>query len=456
MKIDIETLSKYSKPGPRYTSYPTAPVFNDEFTVQDYHEIIGARDRSHIPLSLYFHLPFCTSVCFFCACNVIYTKNAARTAPYLDLLREEMRMLASELDPARVVKQLHWGGGTPSFLTPEEMAALWKDITTYFTIAPDAEISVELDPRSTTAEHVEVLAKCGFNRASLGVQDLDPRVQEAVNRIQPLEMSRELAAQLRAKNFHGVNVDLIYGLPEQTLGSFEHTLDEILELKPDRISLFHFAYLPHLKKHQKRIDEGALPSTETKLEIFKMATERFLEAGYRYIGMDHFALPDDEMSVAQENRRLHRNFQGYTICRDCDLLGIGVTSIGEAGGAFIQNQKDMKAYEEAISSGSLAVYRGHKRTRDDEIRRRVILELICNFELHFSEVEAEFDINFQEYFAEELPGLQPFMEDELLIQEGDVIRVTEAGRYVIRNICMVFDAYLKTLETRGQKFSKTV
>jgi len=456
-QVNLKWLKKYSRPGPRYTSYPTAPVFDTSFTSDDYIKMLERPDGKNVPLSLYFHIPFCESVCSFCACNVIYTKNRSHVDPYLDLVKKEMDMLVSHLDPSRLVDQLHWGGGTPTFMSPDRMDVFYEEIKKRFSFTENAEISIELDPREVTKDHISVLRKHGFNRASLGVQDVDEKVQKAVNRLQPMdEQVVPIYESLRKEGFHGINMDLIYGLPHQTPVSFEKTVEAIISLCPDRISLFNFAYLPHLKKHQVKIDASALPDTDSRLEIFAMSVERFITAGYVYVGMDHFALPDDELVLAQSDGTLHRNFQGYTTRGGCDLLGIGVTSIGELDNGYAQNYKKLEQYSAALEEGRFPVERGYRRTEDDTIRHRVIMELISHFRLDTKKIEKDYGIDFQSYFAGELQELKQFEEDGLLSFENAEITVGFQGRFVIRNICMLFDAHLQELENKGQKFSKTV
>jgi oxygen-independent coproporphyrinogen-3 oxidase len=454
--INLQWLRKYSRPGPRYTSYPTAPVFHSGFTERDYIELLSNPAQRSVPLSFYFHIPYCESVCYFCACNVIYTRNRGKVDPYLDLVLKEMDLLKKYIDPVRRVDQLHWGGGTPTFLTPDRMDRFYSAIEDRFTFNDGAEISVELDPREITDEHLEILRKHGFNRGSLGIQDVDPRVQEAVNRIQPLELVTRIYDQMRSRGFAGINFDLIYGLPYQTPDSFERTIDAVVELRPDRISLFNFAYLPHLKKHQTRLNASALPDTETRLAIFARAVNRFIEAGYVYIGMDHFALPDDELCVSQNNGTLHRNFQGYTTRGGCDLIGVGLTSIGELSGGYAQNYKKLDEYTAAIESGNLPIERGYHRTQEDALRHRVIMGLISHFHMKFDKFKTDTGVDFRSHFDREMEELKGFADDGLLTIDDDGIDVPFQGRFVIRNICMVFDAHLSDLESRGQKFSKTV
>lgn len=455
-RVDLKWLRKYSTPGPRYTSYPTAPVFSNDFGPEDYGKLLSANGPG-VPLSFYYHIPFCKSVCAFCACSVVYTRKTDRVDPYLDMVIQEMDMVRSHIHPGRTVTQLHWGGGSPTFLTPDRMESFMKAITRRFSIQEDAEVSIELDPRESSTEHLEVLRELGFNRASLGIQDVDEAVQKAVNRIQPLEeVILPVYETLNRLGFSGVNVDLIYGLPHQTPGSFARTLNAVLDMRPARISLFNFAYLPHLKTHQKRIKEADLPGTEDRLEIFASAVHAFVSAGYEYIGMDHFALPEDELSVSQKKGELHRNFQGYTTRGGSDLIGFGVTSIGEIANGYAQNTKDLNTYMSSIAEGKLPIERGLIRSKDDTIRHSVIMQLINHFELDFHQVEDRFQIDFPSYFQKELQGLVGFQNDGLLTVDQNGIRVFWQGRFVIRNICMVFDAHLTELQKKGQKFSKTV
>lgn len=421
-------LRKYDSPAPRYTSYPTAPSFRDDFDAVDYAQLLSESVHHANPLSLYVHVPFCRNVCWFCACNVVYTANRKRCAPYLDLVREELRLVAEHLHGgSRKVKQLHWGGGTPTFLAPEEIFRLYENIGEFFEPAPlaEREFSIELDPRETTAEHVAALRQCGFTRASLGIQDFDADVQSAVHRIQPFELTADLANALRDNGFRSINADLIYGLPLQDLSRFESTLRKLTRIRPDRVSLFHFAYLPELKKHQRNIRAGDLPGASTRLRLFELAVEILAAEGYVHIGMDHFALPGDELAVAQRERRLHRNFQGYTTMPDADLLGFGVSSIGALGGgsagphaAYIQNAKDLSDYEARLGRGELPVMRGLVLSEVDRLRRYIINELICHFELQFSAVESRFGgvvhEGFARCFADELRALEDFERDGLL------------------------------------------
>ena len=450
----LSLLEKYSVAGPRYTSYPTAPAFSKDFGEVEYRAVL-ARGRG--PLSLYVHLPFCRHVCWFCACSVIYTNNQGRVGPYLELLAREADLLLGSLDSSRPVTHLHLGGGTPTFLTPDEIRRLTENLGERFHFSEEAEKSVELDPRTATQGHLDALSEFGFNRASLGVQDFAQDVQKAVNRIQPFEQTAELLADLRRRGYRELNVDLIYGLPHQTPKGFAGTLDRILGLRPDRVSLFHFAYLPDLKKHQRNIKVEHLPDTRTRIELFERALEQLVQGGYLHIGMDHFALPESELARAQREHRLHRNFQGYVATGDPDLIGLGVTSIGHpARDAFAQNVKGIKEYGDLLLSGRLPLERGLLLSEDDVLRAHIIQEIICHFALDFRAVEREWNLSFASAFAAELAELDTFRADGLIELNADGFLVTEKGRFVVRNICMVFDAYLQAQRQGGSSFSKTV
>lgn len=460
MTISVETLLKYDKPGPRYTSYPTAPVWAEDFGPDNFkEEVIKTNSGKDLaPLSLYFHLPFCFSLCFYCGCNSIITKDRTRSFEYLSYIKKEMENIAQYISKDRKVVQLHWGGGSPDFLCASEMEMLYSWITSHFNISEDAEIGVELDPRETKHEHIQVLKKLGFNRISMGVQDFDPIVQKAVNRIQPEGMTKRLVNWCRELGFYSVNIDLIYGLPNQTVDSVKRTIDKITEINPDRIALFNYAHVPWMKKHQSVIKEWMLPTAKEKLEILKNAIERFTEAGYVYIGMDHFAKPENELNIAQKEKTLYRNFQGYTTKAGCDLYGFGITSIGMVGNCYVQNQKEIKDYYSAVDTGIIPVYRGYELNSDDVLRRHIITRLMCDFELTMSDVEKRFGIAFNEYFSKELERLTPFADDGLLILHPDRVEITDSGRVLIRNIAMVFDVYLDKPASDGKemKFSRTV
>ncbi len=451
--MEIELLKQYSKPGPRYTSYPAATAFSDQVGKSDYAMLLRNIDPAR-PISLYFHLPFCRNICYFCACNVIYTKNKEKAEPYIGALTREMDLVGEHTQARMKVEQLHWGGGTPSFLSHEQMNMLMAQIYRRFDFVPGAEISIELDPRETSPDQIAALADLGFNRASLGVQDFNPAVQEAINRIQPLDITESAYRNLRSRGFQSVNFDLIYGLPLQTVETFQGTMDRVIDFRPDRISLFNFAYVPWLKKHQTRIAKEDLPSAETRLKILAYAVSRLQEAGYVYIGMDHFALPDDELTRAVKDGTLRRNFQGYSTRGGTELIGFGVTSIGEFSEGYAQNTKSLIEYYRHIQAGELPTERGLILTHDDRVRKAVIRQLITGLALRFDEIEQAYDIEFERYFAPELAALKEFSDRGLLIVAPRSIQVSEQGRFVIRNICMVFDAYLAG-QTQG-RYSNTV
>ncbi len=454
--LDDALIAKYDQSGPRYTSYPTAVQFHEGFTAEDYAAIARETNASGRPLSLYFHIPFCDTICFYCACNKVATKDRSKGNEYLRRLHREIALQGELFDRERPVEQLHWGGGTPTFISHDEMRELMRVTGEHFRLLPDdqGEYSIEIDPREATAETVAVLRDIGFNRMSLGVQDFDPRVQKAVNRIQSEEETLAVLNAARAEGFRSVSIDLIYGLPRQTRESFEHTLERVIEVGPDRLSVFNYAHLPQIFKPQRRIEVSELPPPEVKLEILHMTASKLADAGYVYIGMDHFAKPDDELAVAQREGTLYRNFQGYSTHANCDLVGMGITSIGSVGNCYAQNIKGLEDYYQVIDAGKLPVFRGIRLSRDDELRRDVITRLICNFALDFAAVEQQWDIDFRDYFASELERLAGMVGDGLLEIHDSGIQVLPVGRMLIRNICMVFDAYLK--DAKGQRFSKVI
>ncbi|MDK3158015.1 oxygen-independent coproporphyrinogen III oxidase [Kamptonema cortianum] len=454
--IDGRLIAKYDQAGPRYTSYPTAPQFSQEFTSADLTREIARENAAHPdkPLSLYFHLPFCESVCFFCGCNVTFTSDRKRPAPYIDLLFREMDTVTALMSRGRQVRQLHWGGGTPTFFGPDQLLRLWAGIRGRFDFAPDAEIGLEVDPRETTTAHMDALAQAGFNRLSMGLQDFDPVVQKAVNRIQPFDITQRVIDEARERGFKSVSVDLIYGLPHQTPESFSDTVGQVLSLNPDRIALFNFAYLPEMIKHQKAIQPDALPSPAVKLDILRMAIAKFTTAGYRYIGMDHFAKPEDPMCQAQDAGTLYRNFQGYTTHKGCDLFAFGVSSISQIGHSYSQNLKNIHEYEKAIAAGGLAVQRGILLNAEDRLRHAVIMELLCHFEVSFASVEQEFQIDFPTHFSDAFTALEDMRGDGLVEWDTRKLRVTPLGRLLVRNVCMPFDTYLR--KNTAAKFSRTV
>lgn len=454
--FDPALIARYDKAGPRYTSYPTAVQFHEGFGEADYRAIAAASNATGAPLSLYFHLPFCDTVCYYCACNKIITKNRKRTAPYLERLFREIEMQGALFDRSRPVDQLHWGGGTPTFLSVGEMRALMDKTRKHFGLRDDdrGEYSIEVDPREADAEIIALLRELGFNRLSLGVQDFDPAVQKAVNRIQSEAETFAVLEAARACGFRSVNMDLIYGLPHQTVSSFAATLEKIIAAGPDRLSVFNYAHLPELFKTQRQIDAASLPAPAEKLAILQHTIERLTAAGYVYIGMDHFARPDDELAVAQRNGTLYRNFQGYSTHADCDLVAMGITAISQVGDSYAQNVKTMKAYEAALDSSHLPVWRGIALSRDDRIRREVITQLICHFRLEFATIESRYGLVFRDYFATELDSLRTLQADGLLTATAHGLQVTPSGKLLIRNICMEFDHYLR--ERASQRFSKVI
>ncbi len=453
--FDLDLINRYDKAGPRYTSYPTALELHDGFGEAEYRQQVENSNARGGPLSLYFHVPFCDTVCFFCACNKIITKNRKHAEPYLNNLLKEIQMQAQLFDSDRKVDQLHWGGGTPTFLSYEQMKRLMDTTRQFFNLHDDdsGEYSIEVDPRETDDNTIEQLRGMGFNRISLGLQDFNPEVQKAVNRLQSEEQTFGVLEAARRHGFKSTNIDLIYGLPLQTVGSFSATLEKVLAVSPDRFSIFNYAHMPSKFKTQRQINDEDIPTPEVKLDILQMTGQRLLEAGYVYIGMDHFAKPDDELAIAQREGKLYRNFQGYSTHSDCDLIGMGATSIGWVGDSYSQNVKDIAEYDRLINEGVIPVAKGLVLNDDDKLRRAVITQLICHFDLSFAEIERQFSIDFADYFTEELNRLQAMQDDGLLTLSKDKIEVMPAGRLLIRNICMVFDRYLTQ---KQQQFSKVI
>ncbi len=449
---DYKAFVKYSKAGPRYTSYPTAVEFNTNFKYEEYIEILKKQNKA---LSLYFHLPFCRSACYFCGCNVIYTAKEESKERYLKYLFQELDILSTIIDTKREVVQMHFGGGTPTFFSAKQLESLILKIKSVFrNFAKDAEISCEIDPRFLNEEQADVLTKNGFNRISFGVQDFDERVQKEIHRIQPFELTQSALKLVRDRGIKSVNMDLIYGLPFQSLQSFAKTLEKAMLLNPDRLAIFNYAHVPWLKKNMRKFDENTLPSPDVKLEILEFCEKFLTQNGYKMIGMDHFAKEEDELFKALENGTLHRNFQGYTTKGGADLIGIGLTSIGEGQNHYAQNFKDMPSYEVAISEGRLPFERGVKLSYDDELRKAVIMDLMANFRLDIKAIEKEFKINFKEYFKEDLKALEEYKE--FIDLNENFILVNETGVLLIRNIAMCFDAYMKNISEDKKVFSKTV
>ena len=456
LHVSEEFLARYNRPGPRYTSYPTAPVWNDAFGPADLEEVHSAADVARTPVSLYMHLPFCESLCLFCACNVIIQKDKNATLPYFEVLKKEIARIAQSVSRERQVVQFHWGGGTPTYSSPAQLEDLFGYTKEQFHVSSDAEIGIEVDPRVTSREHLETLSRLGFNRLSMGIQDFHEPVQKAIHRIQPYEITRDLLQSARALGFDSINVDLIYGLPYQTPETFAHTVDQIIELAPDRVALFSYAHVPWLKKQQGAF-AAFLPEGMQKFEIFRTGLLKFLEAGYLYIGMDHFAKPDDELATAQTNRTLHRNFQGYTTKAGADLYGMGVTAISGFRNAYAQNFRDLSAWDKAVRERGLATMRGYHLSTEDRLRREVISRLLCHTVIPKSEINEAFGIDFDEHFAEELRRLEPPEEDGLLSISQAEIRTTWLGRIFIRNLAMLFDPYLEKQHLHTKPlFSKTL
>ena len=457
LRVGEEFLAKYNRPGPRYTSYPTAPVWNDAFGPDDLEKVHAEAERAKTPVSLYMHIPFCESLCLFCACNVIIEKDKTVAPPYLSILKREMERVSQGVSRDRPVIQFHWGGGTPTYLTPAQIEDLFGFTREQFEFAPDAEIGIEIDPRVTSRQHLETLRKLGFNRLSMGIQDFHADVQKAIHRIQPFEMTRDLLFAARDLGFDSINVDLIYGLPYQTPDRFAHTVDQILELTPDRVALFSYAHVPWLKKQQGSF-AAHLPEGMEKFEIFRTGLLKFLEAGYLYIGMDHFAKPGDELAVSQQNRTLHRNFQGYTTKAGADLYGMGITAISGFQNAYAQNHRDIPSWERAVNSRGIATMRGYHLSNEDRLRRAVINRLLCHTVVIKDEISGEFGIDFDSYFADELRRLEPFRQDDLVLLDRGEIRATWLGRIFIRNLAMIFDPYLEKQQLISNKplFSKTL
>ncbi|VAX06897.1 Coproporphyrinogen III oxidase, oxygen-independent [hydrothermal vent metagenome] len=454
--FDLALIKKYDHAGPRYTSYPTAPQFHGGFGPDEYRDIARATNATGNPLSLYFHIPFCDTVCFYCACNKVVTKDRSQGGSYLQRLHKEIAMQAELFDNNRVVDQLHWGGGTPTFISHNEMRELMQVTRNHFTLLDDdtGEYSIEVDPREASAETIALLREIGLNRLSLGVQDFDKRVQKAVNRLQSEAQTMEVLNAARKEGFRSISVDLMYGLPFQSVASFDKTLDRIIEVGPDRLSVFNYAHLPERFMPQRRINPEDVPTPAEKLDILQLTIEKLTTAGYVYVGMDHFARPDDELTIAQQDGTLYRNFQGYSTHADCDLIGLGITSIGMVGETYSQNMRSLDEYYERIDANELAVFRGFDLNRDDSIRRDVITRLICHLKLDFGRIEAERGIKFSEYFETELEGLQEMIEDGLLELSESGIQVLPRGRLLIRNICMVFDHYLS--QKNETKFSRVI
>ena len=456
LHVSEEFLARYNRPGPRYTSYPTAPVWQDNFLPPELLSAFAHAEQKRTPVSLYMHIPFCESLCLFCACNVSIQRDKNAALPYLDALRSEIGQVSQHVSRERKITQFHWGGGTPTYLSPAQMEDLFAWTRDHFSFSPNAEIGLEVDPRVTSREHLETLRRIGFNRLSMGIQDFTPVVQETVRRIQPYELTRDLICAARELGFQSLNVDLIYGLPYQTAASFRDTVEKVLTLSPDRIAMFSYAHVPWLKKQQGSFTTH-LPEGMEKFNIFRAGLDAFLDAGFQYIGMDHFARPADELAIAQRNRTLHRNFQGYTTKAGADLYGMGVSAISSIGSTYAQNNRELSAYEEAIASAGVATTRGYHLNGDDLLRREVISRLLCHLIIRPSEIEQTFGISFSDYFAPEMRAMQPLADDGLVEITGEEIRATPVGRVFIRNIAMLFDRYLREQQMDSKPlFSRTL
>lgn len=455
--INIDILKKYDKPGPRYTSYPTAPLFSQEYNPQLFKEdLIKSNSNSKHPLSLYFHIPFCDTLCYFCGCTTIITPNPEHLKKYIEYLKREIDSVAKYISRQRQVVQLHWGGGTPSYLQPDQIREVGNFIKERFNFGQNIEYGVEIDPRGLTFEHMKAFREVGMNRVSIGVQDFNEEVQVASNRFQSEEITMNAYNWARELGIKSINLDLIYGLPKQTKESFEKTLDKAIEISPERFAIFNFAYIPWLKPHQKLLNQSELPTADTKLQILKMTIEKLVQAGYVYIGMDHFVKPTDEMAIAQKNKTLYRNFQGYSTNAQADLFGFGMSSISHFGIVYSQNHKTLEEYYESIDEGKFPIHIGYRMNEDDVIRKFVILRLMCDLEIDKNQIERKFNIKFDEYFSESLMDLQQFVDEGIAVNSNDKILIQGMGRLVLRTIAMCFDAYIKKMVKEKPIFSRTV
>ena len=455
LNVNLDLVKKYNVPGPRYTSYPPATKFTNALTWPQLFEKIAVNNRTGRGLSLYFHIPFCETLCWFCGCTTVITSNHGQSRPYLEQLKKEVARMAMLLDPKREVVQLHWGGGSPTFLHPDEIRRLGEVIHKHFRFAKDVEAGVEIDPRRLSRDHIEALREIGFNRASLGVQDFEPKVQEAIHRIQPRDLTRQTLDWARELGFGSVNFDLIYGLPHQTIETFNRTLNEVLDMEPDRLAVFSYAHVPWIKPAQKILEQKVLPTPEVKLQLLKIVIERLTENNrYTYIGMDHFARPTDELVTAQRNKTLQRNFQGYSTHGNADIYSFGMSAISQIPDVYWQNEKDLSAYYAALDAGNTPFPRSYILTDGDKIRRETIMRVMCDLSLDFATMSQKLGVNFEEYFADELALLAPFEADGLVRRLPQGIEVTETGRLFIRNIAMTFDSTLAPPSDR--KFSRTI
>jgi oxygen-independent coproporphyrinogen-3 oxidase len=457
LSFDPELIRKHDGLGPRYTSYPTADRFTEAFTAEHLANALLGRfaEQPPQPLSLYVHVPFCNTICYYCACNKVITKNHKRSAKYIDYVGKEVGIVSAMVSAASPVRQLHWGGGTPTFLSTEEMTLLMRMLRDNFAFADDAECSIEIDPRKVTDTTIGLLAELGFNRMSLGVQDFDTEVQRAVNRIQSEAETRAVIDAARENGFRSLNVDLIYGLPRQTLAGFSVTLEKVLAADPDRIALYSYAHVPHLFKPQRQIPDTELPSSDQKLAILALAIDKLTANGYVYIGMDHFAKSDDELTLAQRAGKLHRNFQGYSTHADCDLLAFGISAIGKIGPTYSQNVRTLDDYYDRLDANALPCFRGWKLSADDRLRRDVIQALMCQFTVDFGAIESVHDISFGDYFGQELPALEALATDGLVEIAPERITVTSRGRLLVRTVAMTFDRYLRAQQVPA-RYSRVI
>jgi len=457
LNVNLDLVKKYNVAGPRYTSYPPATKFTDQISFSELEEKISENNQSERGLSLYFHIPFCETLCWFCGCTTVITKNHGEGKPYLDYLEREVAQMAKLLNPNRKVVQLHWGGGSPTFLQPDEIRRLGGIIRKHFQFSDDIEAGVEIDPRRLSHEHVVALREIGFNRASLGVQDFEPKVQEAIHRIQPRDLTQQALDWARENNFGSVNFDLIYGLPFQTVETFGQTLDAVLEMSPDRLAVFSYAHVPWVKPAQKILEQKNLPAPETKLQLLKMVIERLTENGkYIYIGMDHFAKPADELVLAQRNKTLQRNFQGYSTRGDADIYSFGMSAISQIPDAYWQNEKELPDYYSALDEKKFPFARGYFLNAEDKIRRETIMRVMCDLSLDYSAMSKNLGVNFREHFATELAALKNFAEDGLIQFSENGFDVTDAGRLFIRNIAMCFDNTFAETDKDKIKYSRTI
>ena len=456
--IDFDVLKRFNQQGPRYTSYPTAPLFSEQFTQDDLIDEIRETNPpgSDQPISLYFHFPFCEKLCYFCGCNMRVTHDRALISEYIGYLKKEIYLIRPLISDGRKVAQMHWGGGTPSYLFPDEIRDIGGFIRERFEFEPDTEASVEIDPRNLTREHMVAFTEIGFNRTSFGVQDFNLEVQKAINRVQSEEITRQTVLWARELGFKSVNLDLIYGLPHQSVASFSDTVDKVIDISPDRLAVFNYAHVPWLKKHQNVIPTESIPSADERLAILEMSIEKLIDAGYEYIGMDHFAKPTDELAIAQQNGTLYRNFQGYSTKAGCDVYAFGVSAISQYENIYAQNLKNIREYYARLNDHEAATAVGYRMTRDDHIRKDVIMQMMCNLEIDKHRVEREFDIDFEDYFFDDLLKLRPFIEQGLVENDADAVRVTNSGLLIIRNVAMCFDAYLEQMMKEKPVFSKTV